>query len=88
MKFSKTLEIIMMLLVIVTLIAFIFITQSNGAKCMAAPLKYAVLDMSKANNIEISCYCSSNDLKFVPIIANKSGIFYQNVGIIKPISYP
>jgi len=89
MQFSSKIEIGVMLLLIVTLITFIAITQNQGAKCMAAPLKYAMVDMSKSNKVDISCYCGANDVRFVPMIANKSGIFFQD-DISSPniISYP
>jgi hypothetical protein len=75
MKIMNILEIICLIAVIVVLLIFIVKVKSDGAKCIANPLKYSIEAMSERNSANLSCSCKWDNIKIAPIVANSSGIY-------------
>ena len=81
MRFRDYLEIGILIVLIIVLIIFIVKIQSDGAKCVTSPLKFAVNDYSKANKSPATCSCYFENIKILPIFANKSGT-YSGYGMV------
>lgn len=71
----RLLETLVLIVVIITLIVFIVKVQSDGAKCVSSPLRFAISDYSKANNSSMSCSCFFENMMLTPIFANRTGLF-------------
>ena len=75
MRIGKILEVLCFIVLIVVLIVFIYKVNTDGAKCIANPLKYSITAMSERNEAQMSCYCQFDNIKILPLIANESGVF-------------
>ena len=74
-----------LIVLIITLIFFIYEIQDKKAQCVANPLTYAAKILSEQNKAEFSCQCRFDNDIFNVYIVNQTGLWFQSFG--KPVGY-
>lgn len=79
-KGDKLFPILLVALLCIALLLMIVYTnyKDKGAKCIQNPMVYGVVELSKTNNADVSCICSSNKSNSGQITVDKTGMHLFN----------